>query len=56
MSERGFRKLMRRFREKGDAAVLHGLREHASNRRRTAERTGRVGPICIFIFELFWSL
>lgn len=33
MSERGFRKLMRRFREKGDAAVMHGLRDRASNRR-----------------------
>ena len=26
MSERGFRKLLKRFREHGDAAVVHGLR------------------------------
>jgi transposase len=33
MSERGFRKLLKRFREKGDAAVAHGLRNRRSNRR-----------------------
>jgi hypothetical protein len=32
MSERGFRKLLRRLRQKGDSAVLHGLRESRSNR------------------------
>jgi transposase len=39
MSERGFRKMLRRFREKGDAGVLHGLRKRASNRRLDAEIT-----------------
>jgi predicted DNA-binding protein (UPF0251 family) len=33
ISERGFRKLLRRYREKRDAAVIHGLRGRASNRR-----------------------
>lgn len=33
MSERGFRKMLRRLREKGDAAVVHGLRNRRSNRR-----------------------
>lgn len=41
MSERGFRKLMRRFREKGDAAVMHGLRERASNRRLGKETAAK---------------
>jgi transposase len=33
MSERGFRKLLKRFREKSDAAVIHGLRGGRSNRK-----------------------
>jgi transposase len=33
MSERGFRKLLKRYREKSDAAVVHGLRGGRSNRR-----------------------
>lgn len=37
MSERGFRKLLRRFRQKGDAAVVHGLRAAGSNRRLSEE-------------------
>ena len=32
MSERGFRKLLRRYRERGDRAVVHGLRGRVSNR------------------------
>jgi hypothetical protein len=32
-SDRGFRKLLRRFREKGDAGITHGLRNRASNRK-----------------------
>src|SRR3954447_22406677 len=32
MSERGFRKLLARYREKGDAGVIHGLRGRKSNR------------------------
>jgi len=32
MSERGFRKLLRRFRQKGDGGVVHGLRDSCSNR------------------------
>ncbi len=41
MSERGFRKLLRRYRKKGDRAVVHGLRGKKSNQRldgRTAAR------------------
>jgi transposase len=41
LSERGFRKLLARYRAQGDRAVMHGLRGRASNRgldRRTAER------------------
>jgi transposase len=41
MSERGFRKLLRRFREKGDAAVMHGLREQASHRRLEEETAAK---------------
>jgi transposase len=41
MSERGFRKLMRRFREKGDAAVMHGLRDRASNRRLGKDKAAK---------------
>jgi transposase len=37
MSERGFRKLLKRYREKGDAAVVHGLRGCVSNRRLDEE-------------------
>jgi hypothetical protein len=37
MSERGFRKLLKRFREKGDEAVVHGLRNRRSNRRLADE-------------------
>lgn len=33
LSERGFRKLLKRYRAKGDRAVVHGLRGRASNRR-----------------------
>jgi hypothetical protein len=32
MSERGFRKLLKRFRKKKDSAVVHGLRGRRSNR------------------------
>jgi transposase len=42
MSERGFRKLLRRFRENSDGAVVHGLRGRASN-RRLDEKTARKG-------------
>jgi transposase len=37
MSERGFRKLLQRYRAKQDAAVVHGLRGRRSNRRLPAE-------------------
>lgn len=33
MTERGFRKLLRRYRGKADEAVVHGLRNRRSNRR-----------------------
>jgi transposase len=42
MSERGFRKLLRRFRQKSDAAVAHGLRSRRSNRRLAAETAAQV--------------
>lgn len=32
LSERGFRKLLKRFREQGDGALVHGLRGRCSNR------------------------
>jgi len=41
MSERGFRKLLKRYRAKRDAAVVHALRGRSSNRRvkdETAQR------------------
>ena len=41
MSERGFRKLLRRFRTKRDAAAVHGLRGLASNRRIADELAAR---------------
>ncbi|MGD0578327.1 MAG: ISNCY family transposase [Bryobacteraceae bacterium] len=37
MSERGFRKLLKRFRDKRDGAVVHGLRGRRSNRRLKEE-------------------
>src|SRR5207248_11646147 len=37
MSERGFRKLLKRFREKSDLAVVHGLRGRRSKRRLKEE-------------------
>lgn len=42
ISERGFRKLLKRYREKGDAALVHGLRGCASNRRLDEETEQRV--------------
>src|SRR6202166_1791558 len=42
MSERGFRKLLKRFRKKSDAAVAHGLRGRGSNRRLAAETAAKV--------------
>jgi transposase len=42
MTERGFRKLLRRYREKRDSAVVHGLRGRASNRRIKEETSVRV--------------
>ena len=41
MSERGFRKLWKRFRLKGDGAVVHGLRGQMSNRKLSEERAAR---------------
>lgn len=41
MSERGFRKLLKRFREKSDSAVVHGLRGRRSNRRLKEELAQR---------------
>lgn len=37
MSERGFRKLLKRYRDKQDGAVVHGLRGRRSNRRLKEE-------------------
>jgi transposase len=41
MSERGFRKLLKRFREKNDAALVHGLRGGRSNRRLKDDTAAR---------------
>jgi predicted DNA-binding protein (UPF0251 family) len=44
MSERGFRKLLKRYRSQGDRAVVHGLKGRSSKRRliggRWRERFG----------------
>ncbi len=37
LGERGFRKLLKRFREQGDGAVAHGLRGRRSNRKLEPE-------------------
>lgn len=37
LSERGFRKLLKRFRQQGDGGVVHGLRGRTSNRRVSEE-------------------
>src|ERR1035437_4656681 len=42
MSERGFRKLLKRFRERGDGGVIHGLRGRALSRRIPAGKARRV--------------
>jgi transposase len=42
MSERGFRKLLKRFRERGDQGVMHGLRGRVSSRRIPAGKARRV--------------
>jgi hypothetical protein len=42
MSERGFRKLLKRFRERGDRGVIHGLRGRASSRRIPDGKAKRV--------------
>lgn len=41
MSERGFRKLLKRFRQKQDGAVVHALRSRASNRKLNARTATR---------------
>jgi hypothetical protein len=41
LSERGFRKLLKRFRDKRDAAVVHGLRNRRSNRRMNEDTAAR---------------
>jgi len=41
MSERGFRKLLKRYREGGDRAVVHGLRGRKSNRRISRRMAAR---------------
>ena len=41
MSERGFRKLLRRFRLNSDGAVVHGLRGRRSNRRLSGETAAK---------------
>ena len=42
MSERGFRKLLQRIRERGDGGVIHGLRGKASGRRMAAGKAKRI--------------
>jgi hypothetical protein len=41
MTERGFRKLLKRYREKKDEAVVHGLRNRRSNRRVKDEKAAQ---------------
>ncbi|MCE5308905.1 MAG: ISNCY family transposase [Acidobacteriales bacterium] len=41
LSERGLRKLLARYRNKGDQAVMHGLRGRASNRRLSSRQGAR---------------
>lgn len=41
MSERGFRKLLKRFRKNKDSGVMHGLRGKRSNRRLAEETAGK---------------
>jgi hypothetical protein len=41
MSERGFRKLLKRFRGINDSAVVHGLRGRRSNRRMAEETASK---------------
>lgn len=41
LSERGFRKLLKRFRKDGDRAVMHSLRGRRSNRRLAEETAMR---------------
>ena len=41
LSERDFRKLLKRYRDHGDAAVPHGLRGRASNRRLDEDMAAR---------------
>ena len=41
LSERGFRKLLKRFRDRQDGAVVHGLRGRRSNRRLQEETAQR---------------
>ena len=42
MSDRGFRKLLKRYRTKKDGAVIHALRGRGSNRRLKEETTRKV--------------
>lgn len=41
MTERGLRKLLRRYREKAEEAVVHGLRDRRSNRRLNEETAAK---------------
>ena len=41
LSERGFRKLLKRFREQGDGALAHGLRGRRSNRGLAPETAAK---------------
>lgn len=41
MSERGFRKLLKRYRAQGDRAVVHGLKGRKSNRRLDKRKAAR---------------
>lgn len=46
LSERGFRKLLKRYRKEGDGAVVHALRGRRSNRRLAEEiATQAVGAV-----------
>ncbi len=45
VSDRWVRKLLKRMTRQGDAAVLHGLRGRASNRKITAKQQARAVEI-----------
>jgi hypothetical protein len=54
MTERGFRKLLKRYREKKDAAVVHGLRNRRSNRWLKDEKAAQALDAVKRDYSDFW--